>query len=101
MTAKEMSVWIVGIFLLMLTAEIIGGFHPRGRQSLKDWAFALTGLSFQTLVTPPLIALAAGFLLDRFLPNSANRYAHASFWAIFPIWWVSEEFCHYWLHRWS
>jgi sterol desaturase/sphingolipid hydroxylase (fatty acid hydroxylase superfamily) len=101
MSGKDLSLWIVGIFAAMLAAEIVGGFHPRGRQSLKDWLFALTGLSFQTLVTPPLIALAVGLLLDRLFPGSANRYAGASFWAVFPLWFVGEEFCHYWLHRWS
>ena len=101
MTTKELSLWIVVIFAIMLAAEILGGFHPRSRQSLKDWLFALTGLSFQTLITPPLIAIAVGLLLNRLFPQSANRFAGVSFWAIFPIWFVAEEFCHYWLHRWS
>jgi sterol desaturase/sphingolipid hydroxylase (fatty acid hydroxylase superfamily) len=101
MTTRDLSLWIVVIFAVMLVTEIVGGFHSRGRQSLKDGLFALAGLSVQTLVTPPLVAFLVGILLDRFFPHSANRFSNASFWAVFPLWFGAEEFCHYWLHRWS
>jgi len=98
---KQMGLWILAIFLVMFLAELPGGFHTRGRQSIKDAAFWLTGLGFQTLITPPLIAIAAGFLLNRFFPGSTGRFRDASFWLVFPLWFTTEEFCHYWLHRWS
>jgi len=99
--AGHMGLWIVAIFAVMLGAELIGGIHAKGRQTVRDWLFALTGLSFQTLVTPPLVAVAVGFLFNSFFPHSTNRFASAPFWAVFPFWFVAEEMGHYWLHRWS
>ena len=45
--------------------------------------------------------MAVGFLLSRFFPGSAGRFAGTSFLMVFPVWFVTEEICHYWLHRWS
>lgn len=101
MSKAALSLWIVALFAGMLAAEIAGGHHRKTDQSLRDRLFALTGLAFQTLITPPFVGLAVGFLAVRLLPNSANGLAGVSFWLIFPIWFVTEEFAHYWLHRWA
>jgi sterol desaturase/sphingolipid hydroxylase (fatty acid hydroxylase superfamily) len=42
-----------------------------------------------------------GLVFNHLFPHSANRFAGASFWLVFPVYFVVEEFCHYWLHRWS
>ncbi len=99
MSGNQMGLWIALIFFAMLVAEIVGGIHTRKPQSLRDALFALTGLSIQTLVTPPLVGLCVGFALNHVFPGSTNRYATASFWAVFPLWFVSEEFLHYVVHR--
>jgi sterol desaturase/sphingolipid hydroxylase (fatty acid hydroxylase superfamily) len=101
MEKSSLSLWIVILFAAVLIAEIIGGYHRRNPHSTKDRLYALTGLLFQTLITPPFVALAVGFLMVRLLPNSANRLIDTPFWLIFPVWFVAEEFAHYWLHRWS
>lgn len=101
MNKSNIGLWLVAIFAVMVTAELLGGAWRRKSYALKDSLFAGAGLTFQTLITPPFIAAAVGLLLDRFFPHSANRFAGLSFWAIFPIWFVTEEFLHYWLHRWS
>jgi sterol desaturase/sphingolipid hydroxylase (fatty acid hydroxylase superfamily) len=101
MTKNDLSLWIVAIFTVMVMAEAVGGFHARAQHPTKDKLFALVGLGFQTLVTPPLVALVVAFSLDRLLPGSENRFAGAPFWLAFPLFFVTEEFAHYWLHRWS
>jgi len=101
MSREALSITIVVLFFGMLAAEIAGGHHRRKPHSIRDRLYVLTGIVFQTLVTPPFIGLAVGFLATRLLPDSAGRLAHVGFWTIFPIWFVTEEFAHYWLHRWS
>jgi sterol desaturase/sphingolipid hydroxylase (fatty acid hydroxylase superfamily) len=101
MSQEHLGRWVVAIFVVMLVAELVGGVYRRGRHRTKDSLYALTGVAFQTLITPPLIGIAAGLLLNRLFPDSAGRYAGVSFWAVFPLWFVAEEFAHYWLHRWA
>lgn len=101
MSKEAFSIAIVVLFFGMLIAEIVGGHHRKTPHSLRDRLYALTGIVFQTLITPPFMSLAVGFLMVRLLPNGAGSLAHLSFWLIFPIWFVVEEFAHYWLHRWS
>ena len=101
MKQSTLSLWIVILFGAVLIAEIIAGYHSRKEHTTKDRLYALAGLMFQTLVTPPFVALAVGFLMMRVLPGSANRLADAPFWLFFPPWFITEEFAHYWLHRWS
>ncbi len=101
MGRSQLSLWIVILFAAILIAEIVGGYHRRTHHTTKDRLFALTGLTFQTLITPPFVGLAVGFLMTKLLPGHANRLADVSFWIIFPIWFVTEELLHYWLHRWA
>lgn len=101
MGQKALALWIVILFLAMLLAEIIGGHHRRNEHSLKDRFYALTGLIFQTLITPPIVGVTVGFLLVHFAPGNANHLGDTPFWVIFPLWFVAEEFGHYWLHRWA
>lgn len=101
MSREALSITIVVLFFAMLAAEIVGGHHRRTAQSTRDRLYALTGLVFQTAITPPFVGLAVGFLVVRLVPESAGKLAHVPFWTIFPIWFVTEEFAHYWLHRWS
>lgn len=101
MDKGTLGVWIVVLFLVMLAAEIIGGHHRRNAHSTKDRLYFLTGIVFQTVITPPFIGLAVGFLLTLLFPGGAGRFANASFWLVFPIWFTAEEFGHYWLHRWA
>jgi len=101
MSREALSITIVVLFFAMLAAEIVGGHHRRTAHSTRDRLYALTGLVFQTAINPPFVGLAVGFLVTRLLPESSGKLAHVPFWTIFPIWFVAEEFAHYWLHRWS
>ena len=101
MSTSNIGIWLVVILAVMVAAELLGGARKRKSYTARDSLFAAAGLTFQTLITPPFIAFAVGLLLNRFFPNSTNLFAGAPFWAIFPIWFVTEEFLHYWLHRWS
>jgi len=101
MDRMTLSLWVVALFFGMLTAEIVGGHHRRAVESPRDRLFTLTGMGFQLLVAAPIIAVVAGFALSHAFPAAAGRYAHASFWMVFPVWFTAEEFCHYWVHRWA
>jgi sterol desaturase/sphingolipid hydroxylase (fatty acid hydroxylase superfamily) len=92
---------LIAIFGVSMLLEIIGGQHRWNRQTLKGTLFALAGIAAHAVVAAPFVAVVLGLVFNHLFPNSANRFAGASFWLVFPVYFVVEEFCHYWLHRWS
>lgn len=101
MTKENLGQLIFVIFLATLFVEIIGGRHKWSRDSLKGGAFAVVSVIMQFSVSTPVVAFIVSLALDALLPNSENRFAGASFWLVFPVVFVAEEFCHYWIHRWA
>jgi len=99
MTTETLTYWSLGIFGAVLLAEIIGGWHKRS--SWRDKLFPVAGFSANILFASPIIALILSFPLAWFLPDSKNALVGLSFWIAFPVFFLTEEFLHYWIHRWA
>lgn len=100
-TYSNLYALLVAIFAATIVLEIAGGHHRWNRGTLKGTLFALAGIAAHALVAAPFIAVVLSLVFNHVFPHSANRLAGTSFWLAFPIYFVVEEFCHYWLHRWS
>lgn len=99
--SSQLYTLLIAIFGASMLAEIIGGQHRLNRQTLKGSLFALAGIAAHSLVAAPIVAVVLGLVFNHVFPHSANRLVGAPFWLVFPLYFVVEEFCHYWLHRWS
>lgn len=92
---------ILALFALGLLAEIVGGRVAWNRANLKGSLFALSGVAAHAVVAAPVIGVVLGLVFRHVFPGSADALAGTPFWLVFPLYFVSEEFCHYWVHRWS
>jgi sterol desaturase/sphingolipid hydroxylase (fatty acid hydroxylase superfamily) len=92
---------LLTIFGLSILFEIVGGQHRWNRSTLKGSLFALTGIAAHTVVAAPIVGIVLSFVFNYLFPHSTNLLVGTAFWLAFPIYFVVEEFCHYWLHRWS
>jgi sterol desaturase/sphingolipid hydroxylase (fatty acid hydroxylase superfamily) len=92
---------ILAVFGAGLLLELAGGRVARTRGTLKGGLFALCGIAAHAVVAAPVIALVLGLLFQHVFPGSAEALVGAPFWLAFPIYFVAEEFGHYWVHRWS
>jgi sterol desaturase/sphingolipid hydroxylase (fatty acid hydroxylase superfamily) len=92
---------ILALFGLALLLEIAGGRLSWNRATLKGGLFAVAGVAAHAVVAAPVIALVLGLLFQHVFPGSAEALVDAPFWLVFPLYFVTEEFCHYWVHRWS
>ena len=102
---KEQVAWlypaILTVFALGLLLEIVGGRVAWSRATLKGGLFALCGVAAHAVLAAPVIGLVLGLLFQHVFPGSAEALVGAPFWLAFPLYFVSEEFCHYWVHRWA
>lgn len=102
MTIEQLvGVVVLTVFLSMLLVEALGGHHSRRTNTWRDRGFALAGISAQTLMAGPVVALMIGLLFGRVFTGTESALAQVSFWVAFPVVFFLQEFCHYWLHRWS
>jgi sterol desaturase/sphingolipid hydroxylase (fatty acid hydroxylase superfamily) len=92
---------ILALFGAGLFLEIAGGRVPWSRASLRGGLFALCGVAAHAVVAAPVIGLVLGLLFQHVFPGSAEALVGAPFWLAFPLYFVTEEFGHYWVHRWS
>lgn len=92
---------LIAIFGIAMVLEIIGGQHRWNRHTLKGGLFAVAGIAAHATVAAPIVAIVLGLVFNHVFPHSVNRFAGASFWLVFPLYFVIEEFCHYWIHRWA
>jgi len=92
---------ILGTFLAIFALEVAGGRVAWNGRTGKGVLYALGGIAAHSVLAAPVIGLVLGLLFQHVFPHSAEAFAGASFWAVFPIYFVAEEFCHYWVHRWS
>lgn len=100
-TSAQLYPLLIAIFGVSIVLEAFGGHHRWSRQTLKGSLFALAGIAAHALVAAPIVAVVLGVVFDHVFPHSTDRLAGTPFWLAFPIYFVVEEFCHYWLHRWS
>lgn len=93
--------FLLGLFAVAVIAEMFGRHYAWNRQTLKGSSFAIAGIAAHALVAAPVIAVVLGLVFNHVFPNTRNALAHTSFWLVFPVYFIVEEFCHYWLHRWA
>jgi sterol desaturase/sphingolipid hydroxylase (fatty acid hydroxylase superfamily) len=102
---KEQIAWlypaILALFGLVLFLEIAGGRVAWTRGTWRGVLFALCGVAAHAVLASPVIGLVLGLVFQRVFPGSAEALAGTPFWLVFPLYFVTEEFCHYWVHRWS
>ncbi len=102
MSVDQMTgLFVLGLFVFMLAVEGIAGRLRRSRYPGRDGAMTFGGLLAQTTFAGPIIGGATGWLLLTLWPASSGGWAHWPFWLAFPLFLLLEDFCHYWLHRWS
>jgi sterol desaturase/sphingolipid hydroxylase (fatty acid hydroxylase superfamily) len=92
---------ILALFAIGLVLEMIGGRVAWSLDSLKGALYGVAGVAAHAVVAAPVIGVVMGFLFQDLFPSTANAMADASFWAVFPLYFLGQEFAHYWLHRWS
>lgn len=90
---------ILGLFLLALGTELLGGRLARSPRPWRDLFFMVFGFSSNVLLAGAVIGSTLGWLLAHWLPEQAGSLANTAFWLAFPLIFVIEEFAHYWLHR--
>lgn len=101
MTRETIGWLLPAIFAVLLVVEMLGGHHRWEWRSGKGVLFALAGIASHVVIAAPVVAIVLGFVFDHFFPHSAGSLAEAPFWSAFPLFFVAEEFCHYWVHRWA
>ncbi|MEZ4279858.1 MAG: sterol desaturase family protein [Myxococcota bacterium] len=92
---------VLVMFVGMLVAEALGGFHRSKPEAWKGRGFALAGIASHALLAGPVVALVMGLLFGRVFPQTQGAFADVSFWLAFPPLFLAQELAHYWLHRWS
>jgi sterol desaturase/sphingolipid hydroxylase (fatty acid hydroxylase superfamily) len=98
---SNLYVLLLAIFIVSIVFEIVGGHHCWNRHTLKSGLFALAGIAAHSAIAAPIIGILLSLVFNYVFPHSTNALAGTTFWLAFPVYFVSEEFCHYWLHRWS
>jgi sterol desaturase/sphingolipid hydroxylase (fatty acid hydroxylase superfamily) len=101
MGIRDLALALPAIFLVMFMAEAIGGHHAFSRKTFKELGFAVTSVLSNAVIAAPLIGVAVGLLFNLISPTTKGALAGIGFWKVFPVWFVAEEFAHYWIHRWS
>jgi sterol desaturase/sphingolipid hydroxylase (fatty acid hydroxylase superfamily) len=100
-TGSSLYILLLTIFTVAITSEILGGHHRWNRNTLKGSLFAFAGIAAHSALAAPIIGILLSLVFNYVFPHSTNALAGTAFWLAFPVYFITEEFCHYWLHRWS
>jgi sterol desaturase/sphingolipid hydroxylase (fatty acid hydroxylase superfamily) len=102
MNYQALAGWIVAIsFLLVYISEFAGGRLQVSPRPKRDFAFTLVGILSHATISGALVGSVAGLLARQFWPEDAGALATTAFWLAYPVLFVSNEFMHYWLHRYA
>jgi sterol desaturase/sphingolipid hydroxylase (fatty acid hydroxylase superfamily) len=96
---QTLAIWVYGSFVVMFVIEALGGLHSLSRKTFGQVGYAVTYLAFQTLFAAPVMGGLVAIALSAAFPQSAGAWSDVPFWLVFPLWFLAEEFCHYWVHR--
>ncbi len=92
---------VLAIFGGAYLLELACGRITRGDRPARDMLFTLSGLISHALLSGPVVGSLAGLLVQQLFAGQANALSATPFWLAFPMVFISIEFCHYWIHRWS
>ena len=93
------GVIVFSSFIGIYGLELIGGRIQASPRPWRDAGFTLVGLLSQSILSSAVVGTLAGLLVASLFPANAGAWTGTPFWLAFPLIFVLNEFCHYWLHR--
>jgi len=93
------AVWVIGVAVVILLAEIIAGRH-RGIYTRND--VVVSGLCFVAMqAIRPVVMLVVASVIAMALPSGRGALASTPFWLALIGCLLAGEFGNYWIHRFS
>lgn len=90
---------VMGILVLFILMEVIGGYWHRSQRNSGDWILEMGSFLILGLITKPLIILGVFFLGTLLFPASQYALADSSFLLTLPLYLFIDDFLQYWYHR--
>ena len=92
---------VVMTFIPAFGIEWFSGRIKKGPRPGRDFLFTLAGMLSQSILSGALIGSLAGYLIIQVWGDYAGSLSHIVFWQAFLVIFISEEFLHYWIHRYA
>lgn len=87
------------ILVVFSVAEIFAGRLKNSKRTFSDWIQEAGGFALLMVLIKPAIFLLVLIAGDALLPTWYNKFPHTSFWIMFPVFLLVDDFLQYAYHR--
>jgi len=93
-------IWVTAGAIAVLLIEAAAGRH-RGVYRKGEIAFIAASLGIGRTLIAPMASLLVAWFWSKLLPLHQGALRSTPFWLALPLVILANEFCFYWVHRWS